>query len=172
MGFGLVLPIVSLLPTSSFKALEVKNLFILKAVQIVRLAGLMYFLVWALDTYAIYGESAGLPDGYNIFKFRLFGKYSMFYWLPPMFYLLLTQALWIKKLYIKKAPRITFALSLLVLPSHHFIGLMAKLQGNNVDGFITVPLLREILLLILSAVTFFFLTVVVVLASGKLKDKR
>ncbi len=49
VGFGFVIPILALIRTSNIKAIAVKDLFILTAVQAVRIAGIFYFLLAAKD---------------------------------------------------------------------------------------------------------------------------
>jgi len=172
IGFGILIPIFSVLKTSNLKTVEAKDLFVLTAIQVVRIAGLFYFIIWALDTYTIYSESIGLKDGMNIFKFRLFGQFWMLYWLPPVFSLLLTQALWIKKMYMKKVALITFALLILILPSYPFILLLSYLKGTDISGFNKNTVLQQVLYYVLSVVIFFFVTVTIMLMGGKLKNKR
>ena len=172
IGFGILIPIISLIKTSNLKTVEVKNLFILTGIQAVRIAGLLYFIIWAVDTYTIYADAVAISGGLNIFKASVFGKMWMMYWLPPVFGLMLTQVLWIKKLYMKKVALITFALLILILPSYLFIKLLSIFDGVDIGNAGRSTISQTILYYAISIVIFFFITLAIMLMGGKLKDKK
>ena len=59
VGFGIVIPVLSLIRTSNLKTIEVKDLFILTAVQMVRLAGILYIILFAAQAIGWY---SGEPE--------------------------------------------------------------------------------------------------------------
>ena len=159
VGFGFVIPIVTLLKTSNLIKLKFKDLFILTAVQTVRLAGIIYFLLFLLKTYS-------KPD-YGAFK----GSFLVFYWYSPLIYLIVSQVYWLKKSYMSKPALVTFAISLFILPSE-----LLKMQvwryiheyGSLMLNFSAFPNL--IIDFILNVIVFIFIIITLMLAGNKFKQ--
>jgi hypothetical protein len=165
-GFGIVIPIFALIRTSNLKTIAVKDLFILTAVQMVRLAGIAYFILWLITTWEQNNE---LSDAPIPFKDRLFGPY----WLPllfaPVMTLVLSQLFWIKKLYMKKAALITFALLLLILPSQRVMFFVTSLHRDYLPSSWSITTGNMFIQTALNIIVFIFITFAVMLSSGKLK---
>lgn len=169
MGFGIVIPILSLVRTSNLKTIAVKDLFILTAVQMVRIAGILYAIVFLVQTYEMYNARAE-NSWPGAIENMLFGPYWFVYWFPPAMTLLLSQLFWIKKLYYKTVARIVLALFLLVLPSARlmvFIANMGKGEMNAIKFSSVTPF--SALEAALNIIVFIFITFAVMLSSGKLK---
>jgi len=166
VGFGIVMPILSLIRTSNLKAIEVKDLFILTGVQMVRISGILYFILSLVSIGIQYNESPGMfssPFGTILYSYLL----SLLY--TPLMTLVLSQLFWIKKLYMKKAALITLGLMLLVLPSQRTLLLLTQISSNFLpDGAETGALLLRLLL---NIIVFIFITFTIILAGGKLKKK-
>ncbi len=167
VGFGFVMPILVLIKTSNLKALEVKNLFILTAVQAVRVSGIIYFVLAFVAAYPLFAHSS--PIGASGVKVD-FTSYALFLMFSPLMYLLISQLFWIKKLYMKKAALITLSILLLILPSSMFLAIA---QSQDV-----VPVIKntfsgvEILKGAISCTVFIFVILTIILIGGKLKDKK
>ena len=166
IGFGLLIPIISLIRTSDLRNIQIKELFILTGVQMVRLAGLLYFTLWAID----------------LSKSRITGPYWWAYIFTPGLYLILSQFFWIKKSYMKKAALITLALMLLVMPSlgqnyERFVILTTSLHrdylpsGWDGDTLIWGYIASVTLEYVLNIIVFAFINFAVIFASGRLKKK-
>lgn len=168
-GFAIIIPIVALIKTSNLKTLQFKDLFIIQAVQLVRLSGIFYAMLHIPDVYSVYFSAASLTNGSTVgITFPV--SYQLFLFYPPAMYLILTQLFWIKKLYFKKASLITLSLILLILPSRNFVAVITALQGE--DPTIAFALFKSELFirLALNAVIFFFTTFALMVLSGKLKN--
>ena len=168
-GFGIVIPILSLVKTSNLKTIAVKDLFVLTAVQMVRITGIVYAIMFLVQTYEIYSNRAqnswpGATEN------MLFGAYWFVYWFPPAMSLLLSQLFWVKKLYYKNMPRIVLALFLLVLPSTRLMVLIASMGKGEMNAikFSSVTPFSA-LEVALNIIVFIFITFAVMLSSGKLK---
>ncbi|WP_294818197.1 hypothetical protein [uncultured Flavobacterium sp.] len=162
VGFGIVIPIVALIKTSNLKSIAVKDLFILTSVQMVRIAGILYIIISYLLVLqrmkAI--EITGDRDAF------MFGQL-----LSPILYFLLSQLFWIRKLYMKKAALIIFALLILTLPSQRVLAIFMS-QGTDYfrrlgGGMFTGNAIIETAL---NVVVFIFIVFTIMLAGGKLKD--
>jgi hypothetical protein len=165
VGFGFIIPILSLLKISSLKALEVKDLFILTAVQTVRISGILYFILAAVSVYPLFMHDNTMAGNVKVD----FGGFAMYILFSPIMCLVISQLFWIKKLYMRKGSRITLAIMLLLLPSAVFLAI-AKSQDF-------MPQLKatfggqEILKALISCIIFIFVTFTIILMGGKLKDK-
>jgi hypothetical protein len=167
VGFGIVIPIVALIRTSNLKALEFKDLFILTAVQAVRVAGILFFVLWAVHSWERYNEPP-IPNTVP-FKDMLLGPYWLVYLFSPIMKFVLSQLFWIKKLYFKKAALITFALLLVIVPSQNVLMFVTSLQSDYLPSSISIAdTLAEIGL---NIVVFIFIIIPILLGSGKLKPK-
>lgn len=168
-GFGIVIPIFALIRTSNLKTIAVKDLFILTAVQMVRLAGILYAIVFLVQTYEMYSARTENPWP-TATEHMLFGSYWFVYWFPPAMSVLLSQLFWIKKLYHKSSSRIVLALFLLILPSTRlmvFIANLGKGEMNAIKFSLVTPF--SIVEVLLNIIVFIFITFAVMLSSGKLK---
>lgn len=169
IGFGIVIPIFVLaMRTSNLKAIAFKELFILTAVQTVRIAGILYFVLWLVHSWEQYNDpvvTGGMP-----FKDKLFGPFWLVYLFSPLMKFFLSQLFWIKKLYFKKAALITFALLLVILPSQRVLVFVASLNSKDylpsAWSLSTGDMLIEIAL---NIVVFIFIVIPILLGSGKLK---
>jgi hypothetical protein len=169
-GFGIVVPIVALLHTSNLKKITVKEAFILSAVQVLRVAGILYFILFCVDAYLQYQATNGSAALVTV-QLPMFGPYWFAYWGPAFMYLLLSQLFWIKKLYIKKAALITFAIMLLILPSQWVITFItySMLSNDYLPSSWTMHYGTTILQVLLNVVVFIFVVFAVMAGTGKLK---
>jgi len=161
VGFGIVIPILTLIKTSDIKVIAIKDLFILSGVQMVRIAGILYFVLSYLDLHERMKAMEIVGDR-DAFMFRQL--------LSPILYFLLSQLFWIRKLYMKKAALITFSLLLLILPSQHILAIFMA-PGN--DYLRRLGLLftgNAMIETALNVVVFIFIVFTVMLAGGKLKS--
>lgn len=157
VGFGIVIPLLNLIRTSNLKTIEVKDLFILTAVQTVRLAGIAYFLYWIVASVSQYGQ--GILDS------RLFGPYWWASWYKPTLILLLSGVFWFKKTYYRKTSRIVFAILLFILPSlPYHIDRFRDVSSFQIPGYLMIGTLLNI-------IVFIFIIFTIMLAGGKLKKK-
>ncbi len=167
MGFGIIIPVVALIKTSNLKAIVFKDLFILTGVQMVRLAGIFYFIVWGLQ---LWQQSTALASTSNVsFTDLIFGPYWLMYLFSPVMRLLLSQLFWIKKIYFKKATLITVALLLLIVPSQRILMFVTSLHRDYLPGSWSMSTGDMITETILNIVVFIFVTITIMLAGGKLK---
>lgn len=175
VGFGIVIPILSLIRTSNLKAIEVKDLFMLTGVQMVRVAGILYFILFAVQAIGWYsGEPQN--DLERRMKMMMFSASWMYVWYKPLVLLLLTQLFWIKRLFTRKAPRIIFAIMLLVLPtlaSQQFIMTIISLHRDGVlPSNWNINIGTILLQYLLNVIVFTFIAFTVILAGGKLKKNN
>ncbi|AWH84809.1 hypothetical protein HYN59_06580 [Flavobacterium album] len=169
MGFGIVIPIFVLaMRSSNLKAIAFKELFILTAVQTVRIAGILYFVLWLVHSWEQYNDpvvTGGMP-----FKDKLFGPYWPVYLFSPLMKFVLSQLFWIKKIYIKKAALITFALLLAILPAQRVVVFIASLATKDyLPSAWTLSTRDTIVEIALNIVVFIFIIIPILLGSGKLK---
>ena len=165
VGFGFIMPILALIRTSNLKALEVKDLFILTAVQAVRVSGIVYFILAAKDAYFVYSDGVSYEHT-NVSA----GAYWFYVFFSPLMYLVITQCFWIKKLYMKKPALITLSLLLLVLPSSFF---MLFLKADTYMPLIKLMFsVGNLSAFLLNIIVFIFITFTIILLGGKLKDKK
>ncbi|MES2488021.1 MAG: hypothetical protein V4581_18990 [Bacteroidota bacterium] len=166
IGFAIIIPIVSLIKTSNLKTLLVKDLFVLQAVQAIRVAGIMNLLLALPDAYSVYIEQHSVGVTYPV-SFQLFTFY------PTLAYFILTQFFWFKKLYMKKSALITLCLFLLILPSDWILTILATLDAPQVEYLPASWRLHTATTLArigLNIVIFFFTTFSLMVVSGKLKQ--
>lgn len=167
VGFGIIIPILALIKTSHLKALEFKDLFILTAVQAVRIAGIFYFILAAKDAYAYFF------DGTSYMASNVAGSvYILHTFLPPVITLLLTQLFWIKKLYMKKAALITFALLLVILPSQRVMFFVTSLHRDYLPSSWSMDPVDMIIEALLNIIVFIFIIIPIIVAGGKLRKNR
>jgi hypothetical protein len=165
IGFAIVIPILSLAKTSNLKTLRFKELFILQAVQAIRIAGIMNILLVLPDAYSVYIEQSTVGVTYPV-SFQIFTFY------PPLAYLVLSQLFWIKKLYMNKALLVTVCVILLILTSDWFLTVLATGIGGHV---VLMPSSWKMhpaataARLGLNIMIFFFITFMIMTASGKMK---
>lgn len=162
VGFGIVIPIVALLRTSNLKKLAVKEAFVLTSVQVLRLAGILNFILFCIDAYLQYRASTQGVGNVSV-QSPMFGEYWAYYWFSPLMYLLLSQLFWLKKLYIKKAALITLAIMMLILPSQKLLLMLTSFNKDLLPGMAIIP---EILL---NIIIFIFMVFAVMTATGKVK---
>lgn len=168
IGFGIVIPIVALLRTSNLKKFAVKEAFVLTAVQVLRLAGIIYFVLFCIDAYFQYKRPYSVAMGVTL-ESPLFGKYWMLEWFGPIMYLLLSQLFWLRKLYIKKAALITLAIMLLILPSEKLVIIITSFHRDYLPSSWTMYNSTFIPEILLNIIIFIFMVFAVMTATGKVK---
>ena len=170
IGFGFAIPIISLLKTSKLKTIEFKELFILTAVQTLRISGILYFVMFCIhalvDYYRVHSGNQAV-----VVQSPFFGPYWIIKWVEPAMYLLLSQLFWIKKLYLKKASLITFSILLLLLPSKRLLLMLQTYSRNHLSPGSVLPAGTILLELLLNCIVFIFIIITIMLATGKLKNK-
>lgn len=164
-GFGIVIPILALIRTSNIKTIAVKDLFILTAVQMVRLAGIAYFILWVIRTW----EQNNIDMDTFRFEEHLFGPYWLATIFSPVMALLLSQLFWIKRLYMKKAALVTFSLLLLILSSQRAMIFVTTFYRNYLPTSWSMRTGSIFIEIALNIIVFIFITFSVMLAGGKLK---
>ena len=169
IGFGVVIPILSQVKTSDLKTLAFKDLFILTSVQLVRISGILYFLLWLLDLYRNYAQYEVNKQGVD---YTLFGPLWLVFWMPPILYFVLSQVFWIKKIYFKKSALITFALLLFILPFQKLWVILSGVFNEYHRVTEASPAFTVVAGVALNVIIFVFMVFTLVLMSGKLKDKK
>jgi hypothetical protein len=168
VGFGILIPIVSLLKTSKLKNLAVKELFILQAVQAIRIGGIFYAVLHLPDVYRVYFQTTSIEGAVARVSYPAQMQLQMFF--KPAVYLLLTQLFWIRKLYMKKVALVVFALFLLIIP--FWFDISNLLRGYEASyhqpdsGLIWGTIAKRALL---NIVVFFFTVFTLMQLGGKLK---
>jgi len=167
-GFGIIIPILSAVKSSNLKTIEFKNLFILTAIQLVRVSGALYFVLWLLDLYRNYAQYEVNKQGVD---YTLFGPLWLVFWMPPILYFILSQLFWIKKLYTKKSALITFSILLFILPFQKLWLILSTLTHQYQRVTEATPAYTIVVSVLLNIIIFIFMVFTLVLMSGKLKDK-
>ena len=168
IGFGFVIPVISFLKTSDLKKLHIKDLFVLTAVQAVRIGGILYTILFIVQSCLMYSNKneTAWPGSVD---YMFFGTYWFVYWFPPAMFLLLSQLLWIKKLYLKKTFLIILSLFLLMLPSYRTIAFIVNI-GKGMDAIkFSVVTPFSILEFVLNIIVFIFIIFTIMLAGNKFK---
>ncbi|MFL9845382.1 hypothetical protein [Flavobacterium rhizosphaerae] len=175
-GFGIIIPIISLIKTSKLNAIRAKELFILQAVHAVRIGGIIYILLCLPDLYSTYmstGANVDLGSGTGASVGVSYPEhYLLLLYYPPIMCLLLTQLFWIKKLYIKKFSLIVLSLFLLILPSPQFIMWVIMIPQKFIPSQWQQQPGNTLLRLWLDMVVFFFFIIILMVISGKFKNLR
>lgn len=169
IGFGIVIPIVTAVKSSNLKTIEFKSLFVLTAVQLVRISGILYFVLWLLDLYRNYAQYDTNKQGVD---YTLFGPLWLVFWMPPILYFLISQVFWFKKIYTKKSALITFSILLFILPFQKLWIILSGLFNEYHRVTEASPAFTVVAGVALNIVIFVFLVFTLVLMSGKLKDKK
>ncbi|RZJ59197.1 MAG: hypothetical protein EOO45_25880 [Flavobacterium sp.] len=150
-------------------AVAVKALFVLTAIKLIRIGGIVYFILFSIYALLDFYHSQAGPG--EMAQSRFFGPYWFAQWLEPGMYLLLSQLFWFKSLYCKKAILILLSILLIVLPSKRFMYFMTSLGDTDAVQYLSVNAGNIALELLLNCVVFIFITFTIVLATGKLKNK-
>lgn len=173
-GFGILVPIFALIRTSNLKTIAIKDLFILQAVQAVRLSGIVYALLQIPVIYSMLKPAETTKAGLVSINYPTSFIVTTFF--PALVYLIISQLFWIKKTYLKKAPLITLALLLLILPSQSVAALISRLFADSHDYlpsswtmFTNMMPGNLAVRTLLNMVIFFFTVFTLMLLSGKLK---
>jgi len=127
VGFGLIVP--ALLFVKPKKSPDFKNIFIATSIQIIRLIGILYFILWVLDAQSATAISA-VEGGYAVTMgppFYLGGSFYIF-WLTPFIFLLATQLFWIGKVRGNKIIVLVLSLLMLLNSFNVFSLLLTKLK--------------------------------------------
>jgi hypothetical protein len=172
VGFGFIVP--ALLFVKPNKMPEFKKMFVDTAIQVVRVAGLLYTVFWLLDAY---NATSPKPAGeYFISAGPLFylGQNFYIYWLTPLIFLLATQLLWVPA--VKRNKFIIGLLALLILlNSFNVFSLLlsqAKITLPIVWGWPTHDNGMFAIAILLHLFMFFSIVFTLMLVSGKLKDLK
>lgn len=160
-GFGIVIPVLCFVKTKHLQKIEFKNLFILTAVQAVRIVGILYVVLWVVDKYLEHiNPSYDISHHVGIWD-RLTGPYWFIELFPPVGFLLLSQLFWVKKVYHNKILLVVAALLLFVMSLHRMLVYTFAYGQALQEGYIWQ--------LLISCIIFIFTTFTIILATGKLK---
>ncbi|KGO87237.1 hypothetical protein Q765_06095 [Flavobacterium rivuli WB 3.3-2 = DSM 21788] len=127
VGFGLIIP--ALLYVKPKKSPDFKNIFIATSIQIIRLIGILYFILWVLDAQSA-TSIAPAEGGYAVTMgppFYIGGSFYIF-WLTPLIFLLTTQLFWIAKVRANKIIVLVLSLLMLLNSFNVFSLLLTKLK--------------------------------------------
>jgi hypothetical protein len=165
IGFGFVIPIVALLKTSDLTRLKFKELFILTAVQAVRIAGIFYVLIFI--------AKASFNYYVNDNSWYLF--LEVYSWLLPLLYLIFTQLFWIKKVYLNKIVLVLLSLLIFLSPlaSAAWFYLYYTSILNEGEFIGTSSLIETSYSLpgvVLNIIVFIFIIITIMLAGNKFKQ--
>lgn len=167
IGFGILIPLFALKRSSDLQTLKFKDLFILTAIQTVRISGIIYFILGAVAVYPLFFNTGGAAASSVKVDLSGMGMNIIF---APLMTLIITQFFWIKKIYMKRKALIVLPLLLLLVPSQLFL---AVAQSQNY-----MPVLKaafgwqELLKTVISIIIFFFITFTIILLGGKLKEDK
>jgi hypothetical protein len=174
VGFGILIPVCALIRTSNLKTIAIKDLFILQAVQAVRLAGIFYAVLQIPVLYTMLKPTESAADSMVSISYPARFMVNLFF--PAVAFFIITQLLWIKKMYLKKTPLIIVALLLLIVPSDIVTAHAGALFDDGTDYLpstwsIFTNMLPGNLAVrtLLHLVIFFFTTFTLMLLSGRLK---
>ncbi len=155
-GFGIVVPLICLIRSSTLKNIAFKEAFILTAVQVIRILGIINFIANGIFVWQ-HSQSMGKDKTAFILSELM----------PALLCLVITQCFWIKKLYHKKAALVTLSLLLLILPSKWLLAYAVSMDKKFLPDAVAAKNL--VLAGALGAVVFFFLVFMVMSVSGRLK---
>jgi hypothetical protein len=172
IGFGIVITVISLLKRSNLKLLHLKELFILKAIQAIRIAGIVYALTYLYEVNLIYFQKASAANSLTPSKL-LPSAYLTYMFYPPLAYFLLTQLLWIKPLYIKKAALTVLALAILIAPLWLNISALLFAPQEDFQRPEWYVILSHMLTRSVGHIIIFFVTILtLMLLSGKFRPSN
>lgn len=171
MGFGVLVPLFSFIKTSNLKGIHFKELFILQGVQAVRFAGILNLALQMPLMYNLYALQQPQENGVKVSiqggNLENYG-WAIFY--GPVVYFVLSQLLWIKKLYMHKILLIIFSLVLLILPSQLVLDFWVSLSFTHYSSVHRLTQFGSVgLQLLLSVIVFFFTTFMLMQFTGKMK---
>jgi len=167
IGFGILMPLFSLKKSSDLQTIKFKDLFILTAIQLVRIAGILYFILGAVALYPLFFNTGGAAAGSVKVDLSGTGMNVIF---APLMTLVITQFFWFKKIYMKRKALIVLPLLLLLLPSALFVAVAES--RDYLPVLKTAFSWPELLKTAISVVIFFFITFTIMLLGGKLKDNK
>lgn len=167
IGFGILIPLLAVMRTSDLKKLEFKDLFILTAIQLVRIAGIIYFILGVVAVYPLFFNTGPAAAGAVKVDLSAYGMQIIF---APLMTLIITQFFWFKKLFMKRKALIVLPLLLLIIPSALFLKIA---QSEDFAPVLKAAFSwQEIVKTVISIIIFFFITFTILLLGGKLKDKK
>lgn len=169
VGFGFTIPVISLIKTSNLKAVEFKQLFILCAVQTLRIAGILYVLITCVEAYGHYSQMNQFETGNVALSFPANFWLILFY--SPLLYLLISQLFWIKKLYHKRAALIVLSLLLLILPTQ-WLSLYLTNPNSHFWENTKLNWANLGMEFVLNQIVFIFIVITIILTTGKFKTKK
>lgn len=171
MGFGILIPLFSVIKTSNLKGIHFKELFILQGVQAIRLAGILNLILQMPLMYKLYTLQQPQDNGVQVsIQGGNLENYGWVIFYGPVLYFVLTQLLWIKKMYMNKKLLIAFGLVLLILPSQFVLNFwVAQTHTRYVTAHKAAEAGAFGMQLLLSIVVFFFTTFMLMQFTGKMK---
>lgn len=175
IGFGIVIPILVLSRTSDEKKIKLKQIFIHTSLQTVRVAGIVYFLMYLLQSLVLHNQqTTTIIETRN--QTMMFSEDWLYYWYQPLIILSLTQIWWIKKIASKKTALITFGLMLLILPvltSERVVVLFSGFHRDYMpaDDW-SFPILTILAEIAINTVIFIFIVFTIMNISGKFKTLK
>lgn len=175
IGFGIVIPILVLSKTYGEKKVKLKQIFIHTSLQAVRVAGVVYFILYLLQSLLLYNQQSPTIAEARKQAF-MFGEDWLYYWYPPLIILLLTQVWWVKKIALKKTALVTFGLMLLILPvltSERVAVLLSGFYRDYVpaDEW-SFPILTLLAELAINTIVFIFIIFTIMNIGGKFKTLK
>jgi len=171
MGFGVLIPLFHLIKTGNLKGIAFKELFILQGIQGIRLAGILNLILQLPLMYNLYALQQPQANGVNVsIQGGNLENYGWVIFYGPVLYFILTQLLWIKKLYTHRILLIVIALLILILPSQPVLDLWVSLTHTHYIAANRIGQLGNLAIqLTISAVIFFFITFMLMQLTGKMK---
>lgn len=174
IGFGIVVPILVLSKTFDGKKIKLKQIFIETSLQTVRVAGIVYFLLYLLQSLLLNQQITTIIEARK--QAMMFGEDWLYYWYQPLIILLLTQLWWVKKFALKKTALVTFGLMLLVLPvltSERVVILFSGFHRDYMpaDDW-SFPILTILAEIAINTVIFIFIVFIIMNITGKFKTLK
>ncbi|MFP9115763.1 hypothetical protein ACLI1A_17615 [Flavobacterium sp. RHBU_3] len=171
MGFGILIPLFSVIKTSNLKGIHFKELFILQGVQAIRLAGILNLILQMPLMYKLYTLQQPQDNGVQVsIQGGNLENYGWVIFYGPVLYFVLSQLFWVKKLYMHKVLLIVFSLIVFVLPSQWMLDFFVSLKYTHYKSFHKATEFGSFgLQALLSIVVFFFTTFMLMQFTGKMK---
>jgi len=174
VGFSFVMPVVCLLKTSNLKLIRNRDLFILVSVKLLRFVGILYFVFIVKDLFIEYFDQTSYLQTNTSYEVYIY--YTLY---TPLLYLILSQLLWFKKMYMNKVALAVLSMLMIILSSQMFLTVMSNLFSSHNDylpsswrmyvlGFNINPIVE----IALNIIVYIFITFTIILMGGKLKDKK
>lgn len=172
-GFCIVMPVVAIVKTTSPKTSKTKALFIIQAVQILRVAGILYFIIQIAISGTEYFDQVSYTQHAVLgVAHEIPGMYWLYTLSSAFFYLVLSQCFWFKKVYQKKGLLILFSILLFILPSQRFIFFLMMFHRDYLPSTWYMSQGGIVLHYIYDIVAFCLITLLFMFITGKFKTLR